>query len=169
MRHADSTWIDSVKPICCWCLGSSNISNFIRSTRLALVSWLVDARPPHLDIILPIGISFYTFRHDFLHRRQSRNGQRRRAISRVFACYVSLFAQLWPVQSGGRLSQRDLDDIDKYKSTKHPHKPGLVVLLHWPPQTVLIADSLALIIQPRLKDYASLSTVDCLAVHARYS
>jgi alginate O-acetyltransferase complex protein AlgI len=151
-------------------LGFFKYFNFTLDTLGLLSSWLgIVARPPHLDIILPVGISFYTF-HTISYIVDSY----RRTVTPTrnffeFACYVSLFSQLvaGPIVRFAQV-ERDLDEIDKYRSTKHLSLAwsffciGLI-------KKVLLADSLALIINPALKDYASLSTVDAWLCMLGYS
>jgi len=151
-------------------LGFFKYSNFTLDTLGLLSSWLgIHAPLPHLDVILPVGISFYTF-HTISYIVDSY----RRTITPTrdffeFACYVSLFSQLvaGPIVRFAQV-ERDLEDIDKYKTTKHLSLAwsffciGLI-------KKVLLADSLALIINPALKDYASLSTVDAWLCMLGYS
>jgi len=151
-------------------LGFFKYFNFTLDTLGLFSSWLgIDVRPPHLNIILPVGISFYTF-HTISYIVDSY----RRTVTPTrnffeFACYVSLFSQLvaGPIVRFAQV-ERDLDDIDKYKTTKHLSLAwsffciGLI-------KKVLLADSLALIINPALKDYASLSTVDAWLCMLGYS
>jgi len=142
-------------------LGFFKYFNFALDNLQRLFSWLgINAQTPHLNIILPIGISFYTF-HTISYIVDSYRGTVKPTRNFFeFACYVSLFSQLvaGPIVRFGQI-ERDLEDIDKYKSTKN-------LSLAWSffcigiIKKVLIADSLALIINPAFKDYANLSTLN---------
>ena len=151
-------------------LGFFKYSNFTLDNLGLLFSWLgINAHPQHLDIILPVGISFYTF-HTISYIVDSYRGTVTPTRNFFeFACYVSLFSQLvaGPIVRFAQV-EKDLEDIDKYKTTKN-------LSLAWSffcigiIKKVLIADSLALIINPALKDYASLSTLDAWLCMLGYS
>jgi alginate O-acetyltransferase complex protein AlgI len=112
-----------------------------------------------LDIILPVGISFYTF-HTITYIVDAYRGvitPTRNVFE--FSCYVSLFAQLvaGPIVRFRQI-ERDLDHIDEANRTRNLNVAwscftiGLV-------KKVLVADTIAAIIDPALANYAELSSV----------
>ncbi|HAZ13453.1 MAG: hypothetical protein A2X86_13065 [Bdellovibrionales bacterium GWA2_49_15] len=115
---------------------------------------------PHLEIILPIGISFYTF-HTISYIVDSY----RRVIKPTrnifeFSCYVCLFSQLvaGPIVRFGQI-QRDLDNIDQFQGTKDPNRAWSFFVIGII-KKVLIADTIAMIINPALKNYITLSSLE---------
>ncbi|HMF51831.1 MAG TPA: MBOAT family O-acyltransferase [Candidatus Saccharimonadales bacterium] len=125
----------------------------------AVLSWHEIEPLPLLNIILPIGISFYIF-HTISYIvdcyleviEPTRNPLK-------FACYVSLFSQLvaGPIVRFTELKS-DLEKIDAFDRRSFLDRGwsffaiGLI-------QKVLIADTIAAIIDPALLDIAQLSTV----------
>jgi alginate O-acetyltransferase complex protein AlgI len=69
--------------------------NFLLENTVALLGALgVHYQPPHLDILLPVGISFYTF-HTLSYTIDVYRGQMKQARSlRDFALFVAFFPQL---------------------------------------------------------------------------
>src|SRR6185436_16670209 len=151
-------------------LGFFKYSNFTLDNLGRLFSWLgINAHPQHLDIILPVGISFYTF-HTISYIVDSYRGTVKPTRNFFeFACYVSLFSQLvaGPIVRFAQV-EKDLEDIDKYKTTKNLSMAWSFLCIGII-KKVLIADSLQLIIDPALKDYASLSTLDAWLCMLGYS
>jgi alginate O-acetyltransferase complex protein AlgI len=114
---------------------------------------------PLLQIILPVGISFYTF-HTITYIVDSY----RRVIVPTrnvfeFACYVSLFSQLvaGPIVRFSEL-RSDLENIDR-KCRRDALDDGWSFFLLGLIQKILIADSIAAVIDPALKDAAGLSSI----------
>jgi alginate O-acetyltransferase complex protein AlgI len=117
-------------------------------------------RPPlaPLDILLPIGISFYTF-HTITYIVDAYRGtiQPTRNFWE-FSCYVSLFSQLvaGPIVRFREL-QEDLEGIDRADRGRYLDV-GWSFFIIGMAQKVLVADTIASIIDPPLADVASLST-----------
>src|SRR6267378_7289950 len=140
-------------------LGVFKYGNFTTSTVSDLVNALgFHPITPHLDIILPVGISFYTF-HTITYIVDSYRGTiipTRNFFE--FACYVSFFPQLvaGPIVRF-RQVEGDLERID------HPDLPdalerGMSFFTLGMIKKVLIADSIASIINPALTQWSDLST-----------
>jgi alginate O-acetyltransferase complex protein AlgI len=140
-------------------LGFFKYANFGAATLTHLVDALgFHAQAPHLDIILPIGISFYTF-HTISYIVDSY----RRTIRPTrnffeFAAYVSLFSQLvaGPIvrfrQIEGDLQALGQQDRRRWLWT------GLSFFCVGLVEKVMLADSLAAFVDPALANAASLST-----------
>ena len=150
-------------------LGVFKYTNFVVSTFNSLPERLSLPHLPSLDIILPVGISFYTF-HTITYIVDSY----RRVISPTrnlfeFSCYVSLFPQLvaGPIVRFRQIEQ-DLENID------HPNKAqwlkvGWSYFVLGLVKKVLIADSIAAIINPALAHYAAFTTADAWLCALGYS
>jgi alginate O-acetyltransferase complex protein AlgI len=113
---------------------------------------------PELNIILPVGISFYTF-HTITYIVDSY----RRTITPTrnlfeFSCYVSLFAQLvaGPIVRFREI-EKDLENIDQPNRAELLEQ-GWSFFLIGMIKKVLLADSIAALINPALASYRSLST-----------
>lgn len=125
--------------------------------------------PPLLDVILPIGISFYTF-HTISYVVDVAAG-RVRATRNLFEylTYVSLFSQLvaGPIVRFRQIEE-DLERIDKPPQTDQMalgvgfFAVGLI-------KKVVIADSIAALIDPMLADFGSLSTLGAWLVALGYA
>jgi alginate O-acetyltransferase complex protein AlgI len=109
------------------------------------------------QIILPVGISFYTF-HTITYIVDSY----RRAITPTrdffeFSCYVSLFSQLvaGPIVRFSQI-ERDLEGIDR-SDRRAGWSVGWSFFVLGMVKKVLIADTIAAAINPALDDYATLS------------
>jgi len=109
-------------------------------------------------IILPVGISFYTF-HTITYIVDSY----RRAITPTrnlleFSCYVSLFSQLvaGPIVRFSQI-ERDLENID-HGDRGQGWARGWSLFALGMIKKVLIADTIAAAINPALAQYATLST-----------
>jgi alginate O-acetyltransferase complex protein AlgI len=120
--------------------------------------WGIQLMLPHLSIFLPIGISFYTF-HTITYIVDSYRGSivpTRNFFE--FACYVSFFPQLvaGPIVRFRQI-EGDLERID------HPDLPdafetGMSFFTLGMIKKVLIADSIARVVNPALADWSHLST-----------
>lgn len=113
---------------------------------------------PHLNIILPIGISFYTF-HTITYIVDCYRGTI--APTRnffEFSCYVSLFSQLvaGPIVRFREI-EKDLDHIDRHDA-KDMRERGWSFFALGMIKKVLIADSIAAVIDPGLTNWGDLST-----------
>ena len=134
-------------------------ANFALGTlhRLALASH-VPLNVPSFDIILPVGISFYTF-HTITYIVDSY----RRTITPTrnffeFSCYVSLFSQLvaGPIVRFREI-ENDLEHIDRPDARALLEKGWSFFTLGLA-KKVILADTIAIAINPGLSDWRGLST-----------
>lgn len=139
-------------------LGFFKYSNLAISTWNWFTAWGHRPSIQPVDVILPVGISFYTF-HTISYIVDSYRGN----ITPTrnfweFACYVSLFSQLvaGPIVRFREL-QDDLEQIDKANKRAYINI-GFSYFLIGLMQKVLLADTVASIIDPALVRAASLST-----------
>lgn len=127
------------------------------------VNWLLAFWPMHaplqpLQIILPVGISFYTF-HTITYIVDSY----RRQITPTrnffeFSCYVSLFSQLvaGPIVRFSEL-QEDLENID-HKNSPRMRDLGWSFFVIGICQKMLIADTISAVIDPAFRNVTALSS-----------
>lgn len=140
-------------------LGVFKYANFLMSSFHGLAEIIhVPVNVSRLDIVLPVGISFYTF-HTITYIVDSY----RRVITPTrnlfeFSCYVSLFSQLvaGPIVRF-REVEKDLDQIDRHDRTSWLER-GWSFFAIGMIKKVLIADTIAAIINPALSNWAALST-----------
>lgn len=114
---------------------------------------------PLLNVILPIGISFYTF-HTISYIVDSYLGVVKPTRNLLeFACYVSLFSQLvaGPIVRFREL-ESDLENIDN-TSRRAFLDTGWSFFTIGLIQKVLVADTIAAVIDPALQDPTKLSTL----------
>ena len=137
------------------------------------LNWALEwaGRPPlaPLDILLPIGISFYTF-HTITYIVDSYRGRVRPTRDFwEFACYVSLFSQLiaGPIVRFRELRE-DLEGIER-KERREFLDIGWSFFIIGLAQKVLIADTVAAVIDPALADASTLSTVSAWMVMVGYA
>lgn len=141
-------------------LGFFKYFNFTASTITVAASWLhVPIHAPALDIILPVGISFYTF-HTITYMVDAYRG----VITPTrnfweFSCYVSLFSQLvaGPIVRF-RQVEADLESLD-HADRRRWLNVGWSFFAIGMMKKVLLADTIAAVINPAWKDVAHLSTV----------
>jgi alginate O-acetyltransferase complex protein AlgI len=112
----------------------------------------------YLNVILPVGISFYTF-HTITYIVDSCRGKivpTRNFFE--FSCYVSLFAQLvaGPIVRF-REVEADLEQIDR-PDPRGALSRGFSFFTLGMVKKVLLADSIAMVINPALADWSHLST-----------
>jgi alginate O-acetyltransferase complex protein AlgI len=127
------------------------------------LNWILSVWPAHapiepLQIILPIGISFYTF-HTITYIVDSYRRQIKPTTDFFeFACYVSLFSQLvaGPIVRFSEL-QEDLDQID-HKNRQQDLDRGWSFFAIGLIQKVLVADTIAAVIDPAFKNPSALSS-----------
>jgi alginate O-acetyltransferase complex protein AlgI len=151
-------------------LGFFKYANFGLETAEGLLQWAgISAHIPALRVILPIGISFYTF-HTITYIVDSY----RRVIKPTrnffeFACYVALFPQLvaGPIVRF-RQVETDLENIDQ-SSRLSTYNIGWSFFALGMIKKVLIADTLATMIDPLLDTYQSLGTMTAWMVMLGYS
>ena len=140
-------------------LGFFKYGNFMATNVNGITSWLGGGPTlPILNIVLPVGISFYTF-HTITYIVDSY----RRVITPTrnffkFAAYVSLFPQLvaGPIVRFRQIEQ-DFENIDHADRTADADT-GWSYFAIGMVEKVLIADTIAAIIDPALARYAELST-----------
>lgn len=129
----------------------------------------LDVTVPHLDIILPIGISFYTF-HTITYIVDSYRG----VITPTrnffeFSTYVSLFSQL---VAGPIVRFRQIEDdlvaIGRSDRTRWLSR-GVSFFIVGLVEKVLVADSLAAFVDPALARYTTLSTAGAWMAMLGYS
>ena len=140
-------------------LGFFKYANFGLDTAEATLHLLgTSVTLPHLDIILPIGISFYTF-HTISYIVDSYRGTIKPTRNFFeFAAYVSLFSQLvaGPIVRF-RTIEADLESLGAKDRTRWLSRAvsffvvGLV-------EKVVVADSIAAFVDPALAHYHALST-----------
>jgi alginate O-acetyltransferase complex protein AlgI len=140
-------------------LGFFKYANFtLASIRSLSESLHFPMHVANLDIILPIGISFYTF-HTITYIVDSyRRVVRPTRNFFEFSCYVSLFSQLvaGPIVRFRQI-ENDLEQIDQ-------HQRGALLGRGWSFFTigmikkVLVADSIAVIVDPALLHWETLSS-----------
>ena len=141
-------------------LGFFKYFNFTVSSFAELSAWLhVPIHPPALNIILPVGISFYTF-HTISYMVDAYRG----VITPTrnfweFSCYVSLFSQLvaGPIVRF-RQVEADLDNLDHADRTRWLNI-GWSFFAIGMMKKVLLADTIAAVINPAWKDVAHLSSL----------
>jgi len=114
---------------------------------------------PFLNLVLPVGISFYTF-HTITYIVDAYRGvvtPTRNLFE--FSCYVSLFAQLvaGPIVRFRQI-EADLDQIDEADRRRYLNI-GWSFFVIGLVKKVLVADSIAAIIDPALSNYAELSSL----------
>ncbi|MGH2359645.1 MAG: MBOAT family O-acyltransferase, partial [bacterium] len=142
-------------------LGFFKYSDFALRTVDHFASWMgTPINLPNLDIVLPVGISFYTF-HTITYIIDGYRGTIKPTRNLFeFSCYVSLFAQLvaGPIVRFRQI-EADLEHIDKADRASNLHigwslfAIGLI-------KKVLVADTVAAVIDPALAKYSELSTVN---------
>ena len=144
-------------------LGTFKYVNFALHSASVVADWLRlpgAVHAPAFDIVLPVGISFYTF-HTITYVVDSYRGTIKPTRNFFeFACYVSLFSQLvaGPIVRFRQI-ENDLEHLDTAERTG-----GLDI--GWSyfaigmMKKVLIADTLARVINPALADYTRLSTLN---------
>jgi alginate O-acetyltransferase complex protein AlgI len=141
-------------------LGVFKYTNFvIESTNHVAVWFGMPIELPLVDIVLPVGISFYTF-HTITYIVDIYRG----VIAPTrnffeFSCYVSLFAQLvaGPIVRFRQI-ESDLDRIDRAD-----RREGLAIgwsfFVIGMIKKVIVADSIAMVVDPALARYAELSSL----------
>lgn len=115
--------------------------------------------PPPLDIVLPVGISFYTF-HTITYIVDCYRGTIRPTRNIFeFSAYVSLFSQLvaGPIVRFRQIEE-DLEALGHADRTRWLGI-GVSFFVFGLAEKVLVADTLAAFVDPALKDYSRLGTV----------
>jgi alginate O-acetyltransferase complex protein AlgI len=133
------------------------------------LEWAGQTPVAPMNILLPVGISFYTF-HTITYIVDSYRGHIRPTRNLFeFACYVSLFSQLvaGPIVRFREL-QEDLEGID-HKNRRHYLDAGWSYFAIGMIQKVLIADTIAAVINPSFEKVASLSSAEAWLCMLGYS
>jgi alginate O-acetyltransferase complex protein AlgI len=140
-------------------LGFFKYANFGLDTAEATLHLLGrNVQLPHLDIVLPIGISFYTF-HTISYIVDSYRGTIKPTRSfPEFAAYVSLFSQLvaGPIVRF-RTLEADLEALGETSRTRWLGK-GIAFFIVGLVEKVIVADTIAAFVDPALARYDLLST-----------
>jgi alginate O-acetyltransferase complex protein AlgI len=151
-------------------LGFFKYANFGMATAQQVVHWLGrDVTLPHLNIILPIGISFYTF-HTITYIVDSYRGTIRPTRNLwEFSAYVSLFSQLvaGPIVRFRQI-EKDLESLGSQDRRRWIGQ-GVTFFLTGLVEKVLVADSLAAFVDPALAQYQTLSTLGAWLAMVGYS
>jgi alginate O-acetyltransferase complex protein AlgI len=151
-------------------LGFFKYANFGMETATAVLRLLgADLVVPHLNVVLPIGISFYTF-HTISYIVDSYRGQIRPTRDLFeFAAYVSLFSQLvaGPIVRFRQL-EADLEQLGSASRTRWLGR-GVSLFVIGLVEKVVVADTLAAFVDPTLSHYASLSTAGAWITMLAYS
>lgn len=124
---------------------------------------------PHLNIILPVGISFYTF-HTITYIVDSYRGTIKPTRDFFeFSTYVSLFSQLvaGPIVRFRQI-EADLANIDRAGRTRW-WREGVTFFAVGLTEKVLVADSLAAMVDPALASYQTLGTFGAWMAMLGYS
>ena len=141
-------------------LGFFKYYNFGLTAASTVAGWLKSPLHLHpIDIVLPIGISFYTF-HTITYIVDSY----RRTITPTrnffeFACYVCFFPQLvaGPIVRFRQI-EGDLEKLGQAERTRYLNR-GWSFFVIGMMKKVLIADSIAAVVNPALANYSQLSTL----------
>jgi len=141
-------------------LGFFKYFNFGLRSVLTVAEWLkLPFHTQAIDIVLPVGISFYTF-HTITYIVDSYRGTIRPTRNFFeFACYVCLFPQLvaGPIVRF-RQVESDLDHLGETDRTNNLNR-GWSFFAIGMMKKVLLADSIAAVINPALANYSQLSTL----------
>jgi alginate O-acetyltransferase complex protein AlgI len=142
-------------------LGFFKYCNFTLDTINLVGGWLgLPITLKNLNIVLPVGISFYTF-HTITYIVDAYRGVIRPTRNFFeFSCYISLFAQLvaGPIVRFRQI-EADLENIDRADRARSLNIGWSFFVLGLA-KKVLIADSIAAVIDPALANYQNLSTYD---------
>lgn len=169
---------DRKRKLCLWApitvdlllLGFFKYANWGFDTARTVVQWMgTDVELPHLNVILPIGISFYTF-HTISYIVDSY----RRVIRPTrnlweFSAYVSLFSQLvaGPIVRFRQIEE-DLEALGTSDRTRWLGR-GLSFFVVGLVEKVIVADSIAAFVDPALARYETLSTAGTWLAMIGYS
>lgn len=134
-------------------------ANFAMDSLAGLASLTgVNLTLPHLNVVLPIGISFYTF-HTITYVVDCYRGVIKPTRNLFeFAAYVSLFSQLvaGPIVRFRQIEE-DLENLGSASRSRWLSK-GISIFVLGLIEKVFVADSLAAVVDPALASYATLSS-----------
>jgi alginate O-acetyltransferase complex protein AlgI len=172
-------WADPrLRKLCLWTpvvidlslLGFFKYGTFAVDSTGQVLRWLgSDVRAPHWDIVLPVGISFYTF-HTITYIVDSYRGVVRPTRNLFeFSCYVSLFSQLvaGPIVRFRQIEE-DLVAIGRGRPERWLAQ-GVSFFIVGLVEKVALADSLAVFVNPALARYQDLSTAGAWAAMLAYT
>lgn len=151
-------------------LGFFKYTNFALGSMREIVNifgWQVQV--PHLNIVLPVGISFYTF-HTITYIVDSYRGTIRPTRNFFeFSAYVSLFSQLvaGPIVRFRQI-EKDLEEIATSSRTRWLRR-GIAFFIVGLVEKVVLADSLAAFVDPALASYTTLSSLGTWLVCVGYT
>jgi alginate O-acetyltransferase complex protein AlgI len=141
-------------------LGFFKYAGFALATANGAVQWFgYELGLPALSIILPVGISFYTF-HTITYIVDSYRGAIKPTRNLPeFAAYVSLFSQLvaGPIVRFRQIEE-DLEGLGSADRTRWLGV-GISFFVYGLAEKVLVADTLAAFVDPTLARYGQLSTL----------
>jgi alginate O-acetyltransferase complex protein AlgI len=141
-------------------LGFFKYTNFLLDSAHDVFRVLgIDVAVPHLNIILPIGISFYTF-HTITYIVDAYRGTIRPTRNFFeFAAYVSLFSQLvaGPIVRFRQIEE-DLEHLGTTQRTRWWAR-GVAFFVIGLVEKVCVADTLAAFVDPALARYQELSSM----------
>lgn len=151
-------------------LGFFKYANFGLDSAHMVVRWLgADVSLPHFNIILPVGISFYTF-HTISYIVDSYRGVIRPTRKFFeFSAYVSLFSQLvaGPIVRFRQIEE-DLEALGQASRSRWLRR-GVSFFVVGLVEKVLVADTLAAFVDPALAAYQSLGTLGAWLAMLGYS
>src|SRR5256714_13085429 len=151
-------------------LGFFKYANFIVNSFGKILNWAgAGISIPHWNIVLPIGISFYTF-HTITYIVDSYRGVIKPTRNVFeFSAYVSLFSQLvaGPIVRFRQIEQ-DLASLGR-QDRRRWLTQGVTFFLTGLVEKVIVADSLAAFVDPALAQYHTLSTLGTWLAMLGYS
>jgi alginate O-acetyltransferase complex protein AlgI len=151
-------------------LGFFKYAGFGLETARTVAHWMgADIPLPHLNIILPVGISFYTF-HTISYIVDSYRGVIRPTRNFFeFSAYVSLFSQLvaGPIVRFRQIEE-DLEALGHARQSRWFYR-GISFLAVGMVEKVAIADTLASFVDPALASYHTLGTAGAWLAMLGYS
>ena len=151
-------------------LGFFKYANFGLGSFATVTRWMgADIHVPHYNIILPIGISFYTF-HTISYIVDTYRGAIRPTRNFFeFSAYVSLFSQLvaGPIVRFRQIEE-DLEALGEARQSQWRYR-GVSFFAVGMVEKVLIADTLAAFVDPALANYHNLSTAGAWLAMLGYS
>lgn len=151
-------------------LGFFKYANFfLDSVRQVASATGLEIAVPVLNVVLPVGISFYTF-HTISYIVDSYRGTIRPTRNLFeFAAYVSLFSQLvaGPIVRFRQI-EADLEAIGR-TDRRRWLALGISFFIIGLAEKVIVADTLAAFVDPALEHYQELGTLSIWMVFAAYS
>ncbi len=151
-------------------LGFFKYANFTLDSAQSVAHWMgATVAIPHLDVVLPIGISFYTF-HTISYIVDSYRGSIKPTRNFFeFAAYVSLFSQLvaGPIVRFRQIEE-DLEALGAASRTRWLGR-GLRFFAIGLVEKVLVADSLSAFVDPAMAAHSTLSTAGAWLAMLGYS